>query len=64
MATGKGKRKCQQGITTIRVPIHLHKVITKSGEKLGLNNYEVIQKMADTFIPLFCPELTRFLGNK
>lgn len=64
MPTGKGKRKCKNGISTIRVPVELHKFITKLGEKLELNNYEVIEHMARHFAPLFCPELARFLDSK
>lgn len=64
MVNRRGKRKCQNGISTIRVPVELHRFITKVGEKLELNNYEVIERMAQHFAPFFCPELTIFLNSK
>lgn len=57
----KQKRKCKNGSKTIVVPVHLHAFITKTGEKFGLNNYEVVEKMAQSYAPLFCPELLRLL---
>jgi hypothetical protein len=58
-----GIRKCQDGIKTIRIPVHLHSFITKAGKKWGLNNYEVIERMAKHYAPLFCPELDKFLSK-
>jgi hypothetical protein len=57
------RRKCKNGVTTIRVPLHLHAFIVRAGEKMGLNNYELVEKMAQHFAPLFCPELTKFLNS-
>lgn len=60
---GAGKRKCKDGIKVIRVPVHLHEFITKLGTKTGLNNYEVIERMALHYAPLFCPELAKILSG-
>jgi hypothetical protein len=60
---GPGKRKCKDGIKVVRIPIHLHEFITKAGTKLGLNNYEVIERMALNYAPLFCPELAKILSK-
>ena len=57
----KGKRKCKNGSKTIVVPVHLHTFIVKAGEKFGLTNYEVVEKMAQNYAPLFCPELLKLL---
>jgi hypothetical protein len=57
----KAKRKCQNGTKTIVVPVHLHEFITRAGERFGLNNYEVIERMAKSYAPLFCPELLKVL---
>jgi predicted metallopeptidase len=57
----KAKRKCQNGTKTIVVPVHLHTFVSRVGEKLGLNNYEVIERMAQSFAPLFCPELLKLI---
>jgi hypothetical protein len=57
----KQKRKCKNGSKTIVVPVHLHTFISRAGEKFGLNNYEVIDRMAQNFAPLFCPELLKLL---
>jgi hypothetical protein len=57
----KQKRKCKNGSKTVVVPVHLHAFITRAGEKLGLNNYEVIERMAQNYAPLFCPDLLKLL---
>jgi hypothetical protein len=64
MTTNKGKRKCQCGTKNIRVPIELHRFISKAGQKLGLNNYELIDRMAQHFAPLFCPELAKLISKQ
>ena len=59
----RAKRKCQHGIKTIAIPLDLHSFITRVGVKEGLNNYEVVRKMANVYAPLFCPELVKHLSN-
>lgn len=59
----KTKRKCKNGTTTIAVPVELHRFIVKAGEKAGLSNYELVHKMAQTYAPLFCPELCKYLHS-
>lgn len=57
------KRKCKDGATTVRIPIRLHTFIVKLGAKEGLNNYEVIEKMAQHYAVSFCPNLAVWLNN-
>ena len=59
----KINRKRPLGSKTISIRTPAHRFIVAVGEREGLCNYEVIEKMAKHYAVSFCPDLLKCLTN-
>lgn len=57
------KRKNSAGTKTVKIPLHTYNLIVKIGKKHELFNYEVIEKMTESYVKNFYPELGKYMSK-